>query len=75
MRNIAANAWIVGIASIALFAVGCGTNSDTAGPASQGQVNDLTKKLEKTQSSTPDVPIELRNKGVGAGTGIRKGGG
>jgi len=55
----------------ALIVVGC-SNADNAGPPDQGQINNVAKTLQKTQGSTPDVPLELRNKGISAGP--KKGG-
>ena len=59
--------WILCLAGVALVASGC-VNSDNAGPATQGDVNKLTTELKKTQTSDPDVPIDLRNKGIAPGS-------
>jgi hypothetical protein len=50
---------------LAAVLIGCG--SADSGPATQGQVNEMSTELKKSQSNAPDVPIELRNKGMTAG--------
>ncbi|HTQ12144.1 MAG TPA: hypothetical protein VMI31_18925 [Fimbriimonadaceae bacterium] len=61
------------MAASAVLLTGCSSN-ENSGPASQSEVNDLTQKLSQKQSSSPDVPLELRNKGVSPGTLVKKGG-
>ncbi|HTQ11120.1 MAG TPA: hypothetical protein VMI31_13720 [Fimbriimonadaceae bacterium] len=72
MKAIPLLAWVA-LAFAALFAGGCSTVA--TGPATQGDINNVTTKFKQNENkSDPDVPVELRNKGVSPGTMIKKGG-
>jgi hypothetical protein len=57
----------VGIAAAAMIVAGC-SGADNAGPASQSDVNNLTKTLQKNQDpSLAPVPEENKVPTFGAG--------
>jgi len=69
--------WTLVLAATAMVATGCMGGSDNAGPATQSDVNSLTKTLQKN-SGKPDVPPENMVPTGGAGPhnagGVKPGG-
>ena len=57
-----------GIALVVLSLMMVGCASEGSGPASQKDIDDITGTFKAQKGSSPDVPIELRNKGVAPGT-------